>query len=160
MKRFLGRAVLVLLALVVLVQLVPYGRDHSNPSNRVEPRWDRPETRAVAKRACFDCHSNETVWPWYSHVAPMSWLVQKDVSGGRAELNFSEWDRPQKEAHEAAEMVLKGKMPLRYYLPMHPEARLDDAERKALADGLDATFAAGGPGGMGGKEGHEGEEVD
>jgi hypothetical protein len=59
-----------------------YGRDHSNPPVRIEPRWDRARTRELAVRACFDCHSNQTRWPWYSHVAPISWLVQHDVEEG------------------------------------------------------------------------------
>src|SRR5690242_6290427 len=83
-----------LLGVFLLIQLVPYGRDHTNPSHNVEPKWDKPATRALARRACFDCHSNKTVWPWYSHVAPVSWLVMKDVVDGRHEMNFSEWDKP------------------------------------------------------------------
>jgi hypothetical protein len=160
MKRFLRRTFLVLLALFVLIQLVPYGRDHSNPPGRVEPAWAGAETRELARRACFDCHSNETVWPWYSYVAPVSWLVQRDVDRARAELNFSEWGRPQDEAKEAAEMVRKRKMPLSYYLPLHPEARLGEEETMALADGLEATVAAGGGGGAGEVEEHGGEEID
>jgi len=80
---------LVFLAL----QLVPYGRDHVNPSKVSEPAWDSPATRALAKQACFDCHSNETEWPAYARIAPASWLVQHDVEEGRAVLNFSEWQR-------------------------------------------------------------------
>ena len=76
-----------------------------------EPSWDSPETRALATQACFDCHSNETEWPAYSAVAPVSWLIQHDVSEGRAVLNFSEWQRPQEEAKEADEEVLEGEIP-------------------------------------------------
>ena len=130
-------------ALLALVQFVPYGRNHTNPATRVEPAWNSPDTRELAVRACFDCHSNETVWPWYSHVAPASWLVQRDVERARGELNFSEFDRPQDEADEAAEMVREGKMPLNYYLPAHREAKLTAAEREALAAGLAATFGDG-----------------
>jgi hypothetical protein len=64
----------------VLIQLVPFGRDHTNPVVTAEPRWDSPVTRELADRACFDCHSNETEWPWYAGVAPVSWLVYRDVS--------------------------------------------------------------------------------
>lgn len=131
---------LALLALVLLVQLVPYGRAHTNPPVAAEPRWDSPATRALAQRACFDCHSNETSWPWYSHVAPASWLVQNHVDEGRRVLNFSEWGRPQHEADEAAEEVREGEMPPRSYLILHPEARLTAAERDQLVRGLDATF--------------------
>jgi mono/diheme cytochrome c family protein len=123
-------------ALVLAIQLVPYGRDHRNPAVRREPVWDSPETRALAVRACFDCHSNETVWPWYSTVAPVSWFVVRDVAEGRRELNLSEWDRSQKEAHESAQKVKKGTMPPWYY----PWARLSPAEREALIRGLEATL--------------------
>lgn len=127
---------LTLAALLVLVQVVPFGRDHTNPPVRREPAWDTPQTRELAARVCFDCHSNQTVWPWYAHVAPVSWLVQRDVHEGRRELNFSEWDRPQKEARESASTVRKGSMPPWYY----PWARLSAVERAALIRGLEATF--------------------
>lgn len=134
------RILLGLLALFVLAQLVPYGRSLDNPAVRQEPPWDSRETRVIAQRACFDCHSNETRWPWYAWVAPISWLVQHDVSEAREHLNFSEWDREQKDADEAAEVVEEGEMPLWYYLPAHPEARLTAGERAALAQGLRATI--------------------
>ncbi len=143
-----------LLAIFAIIQLVPYGRDHGNPPVMAEPAWDRPETRALAARACFDCHSNETTWPWYSHVAPASWLVQDHVDDGRQVLNFSEWNRPQDEADEAAEEVQEGEMPPQSYLWLHPEARLSDAERQQLVAGLRQTL-----GGEGGGE-DEGEEDD
>lgn len=127
-------------ALCGLIQLVPYGRSHQNPPLRSEPTWDRPETRALAKRACFDCHSNETEWPWYSWVAPVSWLVEHDVVEGREYLNFSEWDREQEEADEAPETVAEGEMPPWNYLPVHPEARLTAEERAALIEGLAETI--------------------
>ena len=156
MKRIIRLVVLSLAVLFVLIQFVPYGRNHTNPPGRVEPAWDSPQTRALAARACYDCHSNETVWPWYSHVAPASWLVQRDVDHGRSKLNFSAWDRPQEDADEAAEMVQKGKMPLSYYLPAHPSARLSDAERQALIAGLTATLG----GKLEGGGEHEGSEED
>lgn len=130
------KVALAALVLLAVIQVVPYGRDHSNPSLRDEPHWDSAKTRALAKRACFDCHSNETVWPWYSNVAPMSWLVQHDVDEGRAMLNFSEWSRPQEEAHESAEAVEEGEMPPSVYTPLHPEAKLNAADRDALIRGL------------------------
>ncbi|HSJ27302.1 MAG TPA: heme-binding domain-containing protein [Acidimicrobiia bacterium] len=85
-------------------------------------------------RACFDCHSNETVWPWYSTIAPMSWLVQRDADEGREELNFSEWHRDQD--NDAAETVLDRSMPPRQYLLLHPEVRLSDEQLATLAAGL------------------------
>ncbi|MGF1667691.1 MAG: heme-binding domain-containing protein [Acidimicrobiia bacterium] len=128
------------LLMLALIQLVPFGRDHTNPVVTAEPRWDSPVTRELAERACFDCHSNETEWPWYAGVAPVSWLVYRDVTEGRDSLNFSEWDRPQEEADEAAETVLEGEMPPRYFLPAHPEAVLSDEEITALAEGLARTI--------------------
>jgi hypothetical protein len=142
-KRWKKIALGILLGLVAvfaIIQLVPYGRDHRNPPVAAEPAWDRPETRALAARACFDCHSNETSWPWYAHVAPASWLVQDHVDEGRQVLNFSEWNRAQDEADEAAEEVEEGEMPPRSYLWLHPEARLSDAERQQLVAGLRRTF--------------------
>jgi hypothetical protein len=140
MRRVLRWLGLTLAVLVVAIQLVPYGRDHVNPPVTREPRWDRPETRALAVRACFDCHSNETVWPWYSHVAPVSWLTQWDVDEGRRKLNYSEWDRGQREANESAKTVRKGEMPPWFYVLPRPHARLTAAERTALIAGLEATF--------------------
>ena len=122
------------------IQFVPYGRDRVNPPVGAEPTWDSPDTRALAKQACFDCHSNETEWPAYSRVAPVSWLIQHDVSEGRAVLNFSEWQRPQEEATEAAEEVLEGEMPLQMYQLMHAHARLSAADRERLARGLERTL--------------------
>jgi hypothetical protein len=134
-----SRIGLGVLGMLLAIQLVPYGRDHTNPPVMGEPAWDAPETRALAKQACFDCHSNETEWPAYSWVAPASWLVQYDVSEGRAALNFSEWQRPQKEANEAAEEVFEREMPPRIYGLMHSHGRLSDADRDRLARGLERT---------------------
>ena len=138
-KSLLKIACLVVLGLVLVAQVVPYGRNHSNPSIVSEPSWDSSTTRELAVRACFDCHSNQTRWPWYSHVAPMSWLVQNHVDEGRSVLSFSDWNGGSGEAGEAAETVREREMPPSSYLLMHPEARLTDAEREQLARGLDAT---------------------
>src|SRR5690348_13788870 len=81
----------VVIGLFALMQLVPYGRDHTNPPVLKEPPWDSPATRELAVRACFDCHSHQTKWPWYSHVAPFSWVVQHNVDTARTVLNFSDW---------------------------------------------------------------------
>lgn len=131
----LARLAKWVVALAVLIQFIPYGHNHTNPPVTKEPAWNSPETKALIRRACFDCHSNETVWPWYSHIAPVSWLVQNDVNGGRMHLNFSEWDRPQHHTDDIGDQVRQGGMPLWYYLPMHPAARLTGAEKLALIDG-------------------------
>jgi hypothetical protein len=139
MKRWILRGLQVLVVLPVVIQLVPYGRNHTNPPITSEPAWSDAETRSLAFRACFDCHSNETTWPWYTNVAPVSWLAQRDVVQGRDELNYSEWDGSQ-EGDESAEKVLDGSMPPWFYLLTHPEARLSDAETRTLVQGLRATF--------------------
>ncbi len=142
--RVVGGVVIGLLVLFGLLQLVPVGRPRTNPPVRQEPAWDSPQTRALAVRACYDCHSNETVWPWYSALAPVSWLIQRDVTEGRRALNFSEWDRPQRKAREAAETVQRGTMPPWSYTWLHPAARLTPEERAALIQGLRATLGTGG----------------
>ena len=139
-KRRIRIAALALLSLFVLIQLVPYGRDHTNPPVTAEPEWNRPETRALFFQACGDCHSHETEWPWYSHVAPVSWLVYRDVAKARSEFNVSRWGTGKQEADEAAEELREGEMPLWFYLPAHPEARLEGADRDSLIAGLVTTF--------------------
>lgn len=124
--------------MAIAIQLVPYGRDHTNPAVVSEPPWDSVATRTLAAGACFDCHSNETEWPWYSHVAPMSWLVTRDVLAGRDELNLSEWDGD--DGEDAAETIVDGSMPPFEYRLLHADARLSDSEMQALADGLLASL--------------------
>jgi mono/diheme cytochrome c family protein len=139
-KRWILRGGLALTALLLIIQLVPYGRNHTNPPVRSEPAWNSAETRALVVQHCFACHSNQNEWPWYSRVAPVSWLIQRDVDEGRQTLNFSEWDRPQEEAGEAAETVREGEMPPWYYYLPRPQERLSSAERTALIAGLAATL--------------------
>ncbi len=139
-----------LLVAFVAIQFVPYGRDHTNPPVTAEPAWDSPQTRATFMRACGDCHSNQTTWPWYSSIAPASWLISRDVQAGRAEFNVSEWGRPDNEGDDAAKLVQNGEMPPWFYLPLHPEARLSPAEQQQFIAGLIATF--------GGERGGEREE--
>lgn len=130
-------------AILLLVQLVPYGRDHTNPAPTGEPQWDSPRTRELAVRACYDCHSGQTVWPWYSNVAPVSWLVQRDTDEARQKLNFTDWARSRQESRDAAEQVRTGEMPLPIYLPLHPSAKLTASEQEELATGFEKTFGAG-----------------
>ncbi len=98
-----------------------------------------PEVAAVLERSCNDCHSSETRWPWYSNVSPVSWFLKRHVEEGRRELNFSEWGgytprRRERKLHEICQQVEAGEMPLRSYLPLHPSARLSDADRRLLCD--------------------------
>ena len=94
----------------LLIQLVPYGKDHANPPVVQEPKWDSPATRELAKRACFDCHSNEVVWPWYSNIAPASWLVAHDVQEA-ATVQFSRLASGRCGPGRCAEVIENGKMP-------------------------------------------------
>ena len=132
----LGGLVLVFLAL----QLVPYGWQHPNPPVTSEPAWTRGRAESLARSACYSCHSNETAWPVYSYVAPMSWLVRRDVESGRDELNFSEWDEG--EADDAAEAVADGSMPPSRYTVVHRDARLSPSEIEELIAGLEAIDRA------------------
>ena len=134
------------LVLFGLIQLVPTGVSYSNPPVVAEPKWDSPQTRALAQRACFDCHSNETAWPWYTHIAPVSWLTAHDVSEGRQRLNFSTWGQPTSgrgegtNVRELVRAVQGGSMPPAIYLPLHPAAKLTPAEQQQLVQGFLATF--------------------
>ena len=141
-KKIFVRIVITAIIILVLIQVVPYGRDHSNPPILQEPRWDNPATRELFFRTCKNCHSNETLWPWYSNIAPVSWLVQSDVNEGRSRFNISRWNESKNKGDEAAELLSKGEMPPWYYLPLHPEAHLSDSERVQLSHGLSATFGA------------------
>lgn len=140
-----AKSVLALLVTGTVIQLIPYGRNHANPPVVREPAWDSPATRALAKKACFDCHSHETVWPWYSRIAPVSWLVYRDVVEGREHLNFSDWQgsrRKGENINEITKEVTEGEMPpLQYYIA-HPEAKLDGRSKQLLLEGLAATVAA------------------
>ncbi len=129
-------------ALALLIQLVPYGHDQTNPPVAQEPTWDSVRTRELFDRACKDCHSHETVWPWYASIAPVSWMVRWDVDEGRSHFNVSDWGRAKNHGDDAAKMVRNGDMPLWYYLPAHPEAQLTKAESAELIAGLERTFPA------------------
>ena len=129
-----------LAAALVVAQLVPVSR--TNPPVDAEIVVE-PNVRALLRRACWDCHSHETVWPWYAWVAPVSWLVAHDVNHAREELDFSRFEsyapkKQRKKLGEVGEEVDEGHMPLWYYVLLHPTARLDDEERRRLIDWADA----------------------
>jgi cytochrome c551/c552 len=118
----------------IAVQFVPVAR--VNPTERSQPAAPS-EVQALLQRACYDCHSNETQWPWYSRVAPVSFLIARDVTEGRRELNFSIWNRYEERRKtrkwkEIAEQVEKGKMPQWYYVSLHPDAKLSAADRELI----------------------------
>lgn len=147
LRRWIRRAAItlaVLIGLFALMQAVPYGRTHSNPPVISEPRWDSPRTRELAVRACFNCHSNETKWPWYSDVAPFSWVVEQDVDNARDVLNFSDWNAPHDQAAESGPATIRRDMPPYKYRMAHPEAALTESETIELARGLNTTVGAPG----------------
>jgi len=116
---------------LLAIQFAPVAR--TNPPIEVSVEAP-PEVTTILRRACFDCHSNETVWPPQAYVAPVSWLVSHDVKEGREELNFSRWgpDQVKRTAKELPKEVEKKDMPPFLYLLAHPEAKLSDADRAAL----------------------------
>jgi hypothetical protein len=133
-RMWFRRVVLALGVVALGIQFVPVQR--TNPPVTAEIRAPA-EVHAILRRACYDCHSNQTRWPWYAHVAPVSWLVAKDVADGRRKLNFSDWgtyhvDRQETKIHEIWEEVSTGEMPLAIYRPLHPEAKLTEADRAVL----------------------------
>ena len=139
----LKKILIAAVGLFVVIQLVPVSR--TNPPVTQAIAWDSTQTQQLAARACMDCHSNETKWPWYAYVAPVSWLVVHDTNEGRGELNFSEWDkvaanRKERLAKKVLEEIEKGGMPDPKYYPTHPEARLSDTEKQQLMDGLKASI--------------------
>ena len=138
--KIIGKIIAIIFGLVIVIQLIPYGRSHTNPPVVSEPSWDSAQTRALAARACMNCHSNETVWPWYSNIAPVSWLVQHDVDEARQRMNFSEWGQRRQDIDDIYSVIKNGEMPPFQYLIMHPEARLTDAEKQTLIQGFQATL--------------------
>jgi hypothetical protein len=129
-----GRIALIVVALLLLAQLVPVDRGNPPVEEEVPAA---PEVRRILQRSCYDCHSNQTRWPWYARVAPFSWLVAHDVDEAREHMNFSTWNRyddeeREEKLEEAWEEVEEGEMPLWFYLPLHPEARLSERDRELL----------------------------
>jgi cytochrome c551/c552 len=141
-RKFLRGAGIALPVLLVGIQLVPVTK--TNPPVTQAITWDSEQTQKLAQRACMDCHSNETVWPWYSNVAPVSWLLSSHVRNGRQNLNFSEWTYNAEDKAKLAKKVEReisgGGMPDPSYLPMHTEAKLTDVEKQQLIDGLKASI--------------------
>ena len=128
----------------VILQVLPAGSiaaDFAAPGNppvTYTIKWDSPQTEQLARAACFDCHSNETRYPWYSNIAPMAWLVNQDINEGRKKMNFSTGSHLFTD--EMENQIEKGNMPKPLYLPLHPEANLTAEQKKQLIDGLIATL--------------------
>jgi hypothetical protein len=143
------------LVLFGLIQLVPYGWSKTNPPVSAAAPWPNARAEAIARTSCYDCHSNETTWPAYSYVAPMSWLVRHDVDEGREEMNFSEWGR--RSAHAAGkgrEVIAEGEMPPSKYTLIHRDTKLTASDASVLSAALD-QMSDGSRGGDDDRSGHD-----
>ncbi len=123
-----------------LIQFVPYGHQHTNPVTVSEPQWSNPEARALVKQNCFQCHSNETDWTWYSNIAPASWLIQDDVHDARRKFNFSDWNNNSEDLDELVEVIQDGEMPPIQYTMFHPKSRLNTQQKQELIDALSGSI--------------------
>ncbi len=124
----------------LLIQLIPFGHNHTNPAVVSEPNWSSPQARALVKEHCFQCHSNETNWPWYSNIAPGSWLIAMDVIEGRGEFNFSDWKNNPGELDEMIGAIQEGEMPPVQYWVFHPNSRMNDPQKQELIDALKSSI--------------------
>jgi hypothetical protein len=132
---------------MIIIQFIPAplpATKDDNPDDIIQTGLVSSEVANVMKAACYDCHSNQTRYPWYSYVAPVSWLIKHDVEDGREELNFSEWAtmpkrRVIKKLEEIGEMVQEGEMPLRVYKITHHDARLSEAQKNLIIEWAKAT---------------------
>lgn len=142
--KWLSKGFLTMVASIAALQLVP-GPAKQNPPVQKEHMVQAhvnlpPAASKVLEKSCFNCHSNETRWPWYSRIAPVSWFVAKDVDKARRTMNFSEWSvqngrKPETAiaAWQASCLDLqKQRMPTNAYMMLHPEARVSPEEVKAF----------------------------
>lgn len=131
-----SKIALGVLGAFVLMQAVRF--PHENPP-ATGPMQAPADVAPLLRRACYDCHSHETRWPWYSQIAPVSWLLQRDVTEGRKHLDFSTWgaltpDRRARKQRGCGKQVEQGEMPLWFYVPLHPEAKLSAEEKAKLVE--------------------------
>jgi hypothetical protein len=162
-RRVLGRVAIAMLVLLGLLQLVPYGWRHPNPPVTEAAVFGSAAAERVFQAACADCHTNDTDWPLYSYVAPMSWLVRRDVERGRDAMNLSLMDGDFGELDDAADTVEDGSMPPRQYRLVHRDADLSDAERRRLVaelEQLEERYDDADRGGDGRGRGRGGDDDD
>ena len=126
----------VLILVFLLIQLIPFGHTRTNPPVVSEPDWSSPQARALVKQHCFQCHSNETNWTWYSNIAPGSWLIAYDVIEGRQKFNFSDWNNNPGELDEMIEAIQEGEMPPIQYWIVHPDSRMNAQQKQDLINAL------------------------
>lgn len=134
MKKPWLKIIIILAILLIIIQFIPV--DKSNPAT-VSEMPAPVEVQKILQRSCYDCHSHQTIWPWYSHIAPASWFIVHDVKEGREHLNFSTWSQYDQRKQiklfeEIQEMIEKEEMPLTQYVWMHPDAKLDINDQMIL----------------------------
>lgn len=133
------KIIILIVILAVLIQFIPYGKDHKNPTVTNTVKWDSPKTKELFYRACADCHSFETKWPKYANIAPVSWFIMSDIQEGRDHFNISKKINA-KDIKEAVKQIKEGEMPMWQYTLIHKNARLSDKEKQLLISGLKKTF--------------------
>ena len=139
MKKIVSYIVIGGIVLLGLIQFIPLGRNHKNPATVSEPQWSSPEARVLVKEHCFQCHSNESSWPWYSNIAPASWLIQFDVDAARRKFNFSDWNSNPGDLNEMVKAIQSGKMPPAQYWIFHPNSRLNNQQKQDLLNALNSS---------------------
>ena len=152
MRKIFRLALLVLVLALIVAQFFP--PDRTNPQVNPGATFEAvakasPEAARVFQRACYDCHSNTTIWPWYSRVAPVSWLLADDVRKGRAHVNFSEWanygpDMASEKLKDACAEVKAGEMPLWFYRIVHSQSRLSEEDVNAICGAVGKTVSTDG----------------
>jgi hypothetical protein len=138
----LGIGVIALQVFPIQLLAHDLGRYDQPVTNQIS--WNSADVERLVRQACYDCHSNETRYPFYASIAPISWLINSDVNEGRRALNFSTQSASQIDPEELAETVLEGEMPPAIYLPLHPEANLTADERQTLVQGFYASLSGRG----------------
>ncbi|XOV92344.1 MAG: heme-binding domain-containing protein [Bacteroidota bacterium] len=148
MNKKVKYALLGIIALLIIIQFFTGEKPtvtSDNPGDIHQVLSINTEVSKILKEACYDCHSNETIYPWYASVAPVSWLVIHDVNEGRRELNFSTWaeypvKRKNHKLDEVIELVEEGEMPMPIYTITHSEAKLSQEDIKLLVDWAKASM--------------------
>lgn len=141
--------VIILFAAFVIIQFVRPARTNPpvDPAKTIDSNLQvSPQVAAIFDRSCNDCHSNKTVWPWYTNVAPVSWLLTSHVNEGRHDMNLSEWgsydkDKQSRRLRDMCEQIQDGNMPLSTYTPLHPKAKLSAEDVKTICDWANAERA-------------------
>ncbi len=126
--------ILIIIGILLLIQIIPINRTNPKVTSEIIVS---PQVGEILKRSCYDCHSNESTWPWYSYIAPVSWLIVGHVKEGRGKLNFSTWDKydvnkQRRMLDEIGEEIKNNDMPLSSYLIMHKKANLSETDKAVI----------------------------